>query len=73
LSWGDILATAPAPHREPLIRTWRSTCLELQERSGSLRPWERGFVGDLPNFHRISVKQRYILDQIAERVLGRGA
>ena len=75
LSWGDILRDSRQP-RTPRTADQdvaHRPALELQERSGSLRPWERGFVGDLPNFHRISVKQRYILDQIAERVLGRGA
>jgi hypothetical protein len=40
ISWGDILATAPALHREPLLGTWRTTCTELLKHQGSLRPWE---------------------------------
>jgi hypothetical protein len=72
LSWDDIIAAAPAPHREPRIGTWRTTCAELQKHQGSLRPWERGFVRDLPNFQRLSTKQRYVLNEIAERVLRSG-
>jgi hypothetical protein len=49
---------------------WRKTCLELQQHQGSLRVWERGFVASLPNFNSISVKQRNILNEIADRVLG---
>ena len=58
--------------REPLYSTWRATCAELMKRSGDLRPWERKFVADLPAFPRISTKQRYILSEIADRVLNRG-
>jgi hypothetical protein len=71
LSWSDILSDKPAPYREPLIgTTWRTTCVELQKRQGSLRAWERGFVADLPRFQRLSTKQRYCLKEIADRVLG---
>jgi hypothetical protein len=70
LSWGDIIAPTPVPHRAP---PWRATCLELQKRPGSLRRWEIGFVASLPAFHRISEKQRNILNEIARRVLGGAA
>ena len=69
LTWPDILATRQS-RREPLYSTWRATCAELTERSGDLRPWERQFVVDLPKFQRISTKQRYVLNEIASRVLG---
>ncbi len=72
LCWDDILAAAPLPHREPLIGTWRTTCSELLRHQGSLRAWERGFVRDLPNFQRLSTKQRYCLNEIAARVLRSG-
>jgi hypothetical protein len=73
LSWDDLLrGPEPAEHHEPSIRTWRTARLELQRRSGSLRAWERGFVRDLPNFQRLSPKQRNCLSGIAERVLRRG-
>jgi hypothetical protein len=71
MRWCDVLITPPpTPKREPLHATWRTTCHRLQERHGSLRPWERKFVGDLPHFSRISTKQRYVLKEIADRVLG---
>ena len=69
LTWRDVLIPEQ-PHREPLYSTWRATCAELTERSGDLRPWERQFVVDLPKFQRISTKQRYVLNEIAVRVLG---
>jgi hypothetical protein len=72
LSWDDILAATPSQHREPLLGTWRTTCAELQKHQGSLRPWERGFLRDLPNFQGLSTKQRYCLKDIAERVLRSG-
>lgn len=70
LRWCEILSALPAPvKREPQFSTWRATCAELAKRPGYLRSWERKFIGDLLNFPRISTKQRYILDEIAERVL----
>jgi hypothetical protein len=70
LKWCEILTLHAPPKREPLHATWRTTCHRLQERPGYLRPWERTFVGDLPHFPRISTKQRYVLKEIADRVLG---
>jgi hypothetical protein len=70
LRWSEVLNLQPPPKREPLLATWRTTCHRLQERPGYLRPWERKFVGDLPHFQRISTKQRYVLKEIADRVLG---
>jgi hypothetical protein len=69
VSWGDLLAKPPM-HREPLYSTWRITCSELLKRPGDLRAWEKTFVADLPNFRRISTKQRYVLQEIANRVRG---
>ena len=69
LDWDALIARPP--HREPLIGIWRATCAELAARQDDLRPWERHFVADLPNFRRLSSKQRYILNEIAARVLGR--
>jgi hypothetical protein len=50
--------------------TWRVTCAQLANRPGDMRPWERKFITDLPSFPRISIKQRYVLKEIADRVLG---
>lgn len=72
LTWRDALVREP-PKREPLYSTWRAACAELMKRAGDLRPWERRFVADLPSFPRISTKQRYILAEIADRVLKRQA
>jgi hypothetical protein len=69
LTWADLIRSAEV-RREPLHTTWRATCAELAKRPGDLRAWERKFVIDLPNFPRISTKQRYILNEIADRVLG---
>ena len=73
LRWPEILSLPQPPKREPLFATWRTTCAELSQRPGDLRPWERKFVADLPAFPRISTKQRYVLKEIADRVLGRDA
>ncbi len=73
LCWPDLLGLPQPPQppkREPLFATWRATCAELSRRQRDLRPWERAFVADLPAFPRISTKQRYVLKQIADRVLG---
>jgi hypothetical protein len=69
LTWQELPALLQPPKREPLWSTWRQTCAELTKRQGDLRPWERKFVADLPAFPRISTKQRYVLDEIAGRVL----
>lgn len=71
LTWHQVIA--PAPHREPLFGTWRSTCRQLAARPYDLRSWERKFVEELPAFPRLSSKQRYVLKQIADRVLGANA
>jgi len=70
ITWRDAFLAQP-PKREPLFSTWRNACAELQKRPGDLRPWERGFVADLPAFPRISTKQRYILFEIYDRVTKR--
>jgi hypothetical protein len=70
IAWSDLLVPAPAK-RELLHSTWRRVCAELAARPDGLRPWERLFVTDLPKFPRLSSKQRYVLYEIAARVLGR--
>ena len=70
ISWAEVLIHQPAERRLPEMGTWRTTCRRLMENPRALRPWERTFVADLPNFGRISVKQRYVLTEIAKRVLG---
>jgi hypothetical protein len=70
LTWPAVLT--PPRTREPLQATWRQTCAACLERRGSLRPCEIGFLTDLQNFRRVSSKQRYILQEIANRVLRSG-
>lgn len=72
LRWSDVARQMRAEpvHREPMQSTWCVMCRRLQQRSADLRPWEKGFVNDLPRFHRLSTKQRYCLLEIARRVLG---
>jgi hypothetical protein len=65
------IATPEAEFTGLLKGTWRTTVAECLSHPGSLRKWEIGFLQDLPEFHRISVKQRYVLQEIARRVLGR--
>jgi hypothetical protein len=72
LTWQQVVML-PAVKREPLFSTWRATCAELAKRPGDLRPWERKFLADLPGFRGISTRQRYVLKEIADRVLGRDA
>ena len=69
LTWDALLKPGQVV-REPQFSIWRQTCRELMEHSGSLRPWELGFVKGLPTFPRLSTKQRYVLNEIATRVLG---
>jgi hypothetical protein len=70
LTWEDALTPRPVERRRPEHSTWRTTCARLIENPRALRPWERTFVADLPSFQRISTKQRYVLSEIATRVLG---
>jgi hypothetical protein len=73
LTWRQVIEAPAADKRLPELGTWRATVAACLARPGSLRPWEVGFLGDLPAFRRLSVKQRYVLKEIADRVLaGRG-
>jgi hypothetical protein len=69
MTWSEVIDPPPSEYQEPLIGKWRQVCAELQNRPGNLRAWEKKFVTDLPRFPRISSKQRYILAEIADRVL----
>jgi hypothetical protein len=77
LSWSDVvMPPTPLPSSRPAGEhmPWRQTVRDLLARPGSLRAWERDeFLPSLLRFQRLSSKQRNILDQIAARVLGRGA
>jgi hypothetical protein len=71
ISWQEALEPAPITKALPELGTWRQTVARCLERPGSLRPWEVGFLRDLPGFHRLSTKQRDVLKKIADRVLCR--
>lgn len=73
LSWQQVLRPPPIEKKLPELGTWRQTVRDCLARPGDLRPWERSFLTDLPDFRRLSAKQRYVLKEIADRVLRRGA
>jgi hypothetical protein len=73
LTWADALNLPVVERKLPELGTWRQTVRECLAQPGSLRRWEVGFLRDLPGFQRLSVKQRYCLKEIADRVLGRAA
>jgi hypothetical protein len=72
VTWDEALSPQSVGRRPPETGTWRTTCRRLLENPRALRPWERTFVTDLSSFPRISIKQRYLLNEIASRVLGAG-
>lgn len=69
LTWPQVLKPPAIEKQLPELGTWRQTVARCLAQPGALRPWERQFLTDLPGFRRLSVKQRYVLDQIAGRVL----
>ena len=73
LTWKQVVTPAPIEKPLPDLGTWRATVARCLEHPGSLRPWEVSFLRDLPAFRRLSVKQRYCLKEIADRVLKREA
>ncbi len=73
LTWPDVVGLKIVEQRLPELGTWRQTVADCLAHPGSLRPWKLGFLRDLPKFRRLSVKQRYCLREIADRVLQRSA
>ena len=71
LTWQHVIKPPAIERALPELGTWRQTVAECLAQPGSLRPWEVGFLRDLPGFRRLSVKQRSCLKEIADRVLGR--
>ena len=71
LTWRNVLEPPPVAKQLPELGTWRETVNQCLAKPGSLRVWEPGFLRDLRGFRRLSVKQRYALKEIADRVLGR--
>lgn len=72
VTWQQVMKPPPVEKRLPELGTWRQTVRACLECPDALRPWELGFLRDLPKFPRLSVKQRYVLKAIADRVLERG-
>lgn len=72
LSWSDVLTPPATEKRLPELGIWRATCQTLLQHRGQLRAWEISFLTDLPNFQRLSTKQRYVLKEIRDRILGGG-
>lgn len=74
LTWQDVIhPNAELPANRNAVQPWRETVAECLRQPGSLRPWERDFLRSLPDFIRLSAKQRSVLGQIADRVLRRAA
>jgi hypothetical protein len=73
LTWKQVVTPPPIEKRLPDLGTWRATVAQCFAHSGSLRAWEVTFLRDLPGFRRLSTKQRYLLKEIADRVLKREA
>lgn len=69
LTWAQLLDPPAAERKLPKMGTWRETVARCLAQAGSLRAREVGFLRDLPGFRRLSVKQRYVLNEIANRVL----
>ena len=72
LTWSDVVKPPPSETRQPESGTWRQTVDRCLQRKGSLRVWELEFLCSLPSFPRLSAKQKAVLRDIAERVLGGG-
>ena len=70
VSWEEVLSPRPLERKLPELGTWRQTVARILASGRWIRAWERSFLTDLPNFQRLSVKQRYVLTEIAKRVLG---
>ncbi len=71
-TWHQVLEPPSVERKLPEMGTWRQTAAKCLAQAGSLRAWEIGFFRDLPGFHRLSAKQRYVLNEIANRVLKDG-
>jgi len=71
LSWSVVLNPKPLEHSIPERGIWRQTVRDCLAKPEGLKPWEASFLRDLPNFRRLSTKQRYCLKEIADRLLAR--
>jgi hypothetical protein len=69
-TWRRVLNPPAIEKRLPELGTWRRTVKLCLAHPMALKQWEAVFLKDLPEFRRLSVRQRYVLKQIADRVLG---
>lgn len=70
VTWQQALEPVAIVKKLPELGAWRQTVAACLQHRGALRKWEITFLTDLPGFHRLSTKQRYVLKEIADRVLG---
>jgi hypothetical protein len=70
LTWRQVLEPPAIEKKMPEMGTWRSTATACLLKKSALRDAEISFLTALPSYSRISVKQRFWLNQIADRVLG---
>jgi hypothetical protein len=73
MTWQQVITPAAVEKPLPELGSWRTTVKECLARPESLTPWEVKFLQNLPGFRRLSVKQRSVLSEIADRVLKREA
>jgi hypothetical protein len=71
LPWPQIIEPQAIEKPLPKLGTWRATVAACLARPCALRPWKLKFLRDLPGFRRLSVKQPYAPNAIADRVLHR--
>jgi hypothetical protein len=69
MTWRQILEPPAIEKKMPEMGTWRSTATACLLKRSALRDVEISFFTALPGYSRISVKQRFWLNQIADRVL----
>ncbi len=70
LRWPQVLRPPPVEKPLPELGVWRKTAAQCLTKPELLRKWEISFLRDLPGFRRLSTKQRYVLKEIADRMLG---
>jgi hypothetical protein len=71
LGWRDVVEPPAIEKALPQLGIWRQTVARCLESPRALGPREICFARDLPEFRRLSTIQRYVLEEIASRVLAR--
>jgi len=65
ITWAEAIGET---YRRREVLGWRETVGGCLRQPGSLRRWERTFLGSLRDFPRLSPKQAHCLREIAERL-----